>query len=130
VNAASLAAARNDLAAALDPLGYTTHSHVPEQIEPPTVIVQSGDPYLELDGTTFDVTDWLVNVELFVLSAYQANEQATADLDAMLTDVLPAVLAAGWGISSIGAPGPYNTTDWLAYGVRIGLSRGVTIDPT
>lgn len=130
MNAASLAGARTTLAAALDPLGYTTHSHVPERIEPPCLIVQSGDPYLEVEGTTFDPTDWVVNVELFVLSAYQANEQATADLDTMLTAVLPAVLEAGWSITGTGAPGPYNTTDWLAYGVRIGLSRGVTIDPT
>lgn len=124
----SLATVRADLATALGVTGYTSHGHVPEQVEPPCLIVQPGDPYLSTDETTYDTTEWQLSVELYVLSAYQANEQAADDLDAMLAQVLPAVLAAGWSIASSGAPGPYNTTDWIAYGVRLNCARFVSID--
>lgn len=126
----TLEEARQELATALEATGYTSLSHVPTAIQPPCLIVQGGDPYLTLDETTFDGTDFLVTVELFVLSDYQANDQAADDLDTMLTKVLPAVLEADWSVAGAGAPGPYNTTDWLAYGLRVSCSRFVTIDPT
>lgn len=130
MSAPSLLAARQQLADALDSTGYEALAHVPESIVPPCLIVQGGDPYISADETTFAASDFLVTVELFVLADYKANEQAAEQLDTMLTKVLPAVLAADWDLSSSGAPGPYNTTDWIAYGVRLSCSRFVSIDPT
>lgn len=124
----NLSEARQQLATALETTGYTSLSHVPTSIVPPCLIVQAGDPYLSTDETTFDQAELLATVELFVLSDLQANDQAADDLDTMLTKVLPAVVAAGWSFAGSGAPGPYNTTDWLAYGVRVSCSRFVTID--
>lgn len=123
----ALSEARAALAVALADSGYEVEDHVPEQIEPPLVVVQPADEYLSQEDTTYDVTEWAVRVDLFLLAGYRSNAQAADDLDAMLTAVLPRISAAGWNLVGMGSPGPYNTADWIAHGVRATVQSFVEI---
>lgn len=130
MNAASLEAARADLAASLAGTGTPAVDYVPEQVEPPVLVVSPAEDYIQVDGTTFAQEDYLVQVDVFLLVSYRSNAQAAADLDAMLTKVLPAIVDAGWHLAGTGAPGPYTAGDWVAHGIRLTVSRFVNIDPT
>lgn len=130
MNAPSLSAARAELAAALAVTGYPSTSYVPEQAEPPLLVVVPAEDYVTVDGTTYDVTDFLASVDVFVLADYRSNEQAANTLDTMLTLVLPALLDSGWTLSGSGAPGPYTAGDWVCHGIRLTVNRYVNIDPT
>ena len=123
----ALVEARAALAVALSASGYEVEDHVPDQIEPPLVVVQPAADYLSVEDTTYDPTEWAVRVDLFLLAGYRSNAQAADDLDAMLTAVLPRISAAGWNLVGMGQPGPYNTADWIAHGVRATVRTFVEI---
>lgn len=127
MNAVSLTAARAELADALAATGYASTAYVPDQVEPPLLVVVPAENYVSFDGTTFDVTDALVSVDVFVLAAYRSNEQAAADLDDMLTVVLPALQASEWDLAGAGPPGPYTAGDWVCHGIRLTVTRFVEI---
>lgn len=123
----TLATARTELAAALAATGLRSTASVPDQIEPPILIVQGAEDYLSVSETTFDETDVQVTVDVFVLADYRSNAQAADKLDDMLAAVVPAILGSGWSLAGAGSPGPYMTADWVAFGLRLSCSRFVEI---
>lgn len=121
-----ISAARADLAEALAVAGYRVHSTVPEQIDPPCVILQPGRDYAR-PGGTFSASDYRVTVEVYLVPEYVTNAQVIDDLDQMLCDVLPALEATDWGADSVAPPQVIQANDWTAYALVITSSNYITL---
>lgn len=98
--------------------------HVPEAIEPPLIILQPADPYLDANATTFG--EFSLNLEAWLTVELIDNETAADELDTLL-DHLLGHLPEPWGIDQVGQPGPIHTADWLAHGIRVTVSRYITL---
>lgn len=123
---ATLSATKQALATALTATGYRTFSHVPDKVEPPAIIVQSGDEYVG-EGSTFDKTEFVCKVDLYLLVAPRANERTTQDLDTMIGRVL-GHLPVEWTVEGADRPDYLTTQDWVSYGVRLKLAATFNID--
>lgn len=98
--------------------------YVPEGLVTPSIVLQPGDPYLDKDKGTFE--DDALNLECWLLVALDDNETAAEELDSLLDHVLES-LPAGWGLERVGKPGPVSTSEWLAHGLQLDLSRFITL---
>lgn len=80
-----ITASKAEYALALTDLGLKVSSYIPERIVPPTVIVSPGSPYLTpvtVDG------EYLMNLELMVISAPAVNVKSTELLDLAIETIL------------------------------------------
>lgn len=114
------------------------HPHVPEQIDPPTYVLQPADPFVfeapaGPDGSTF-AEPFVVGFEIILLvelSETQDNAAAGEQLDKMLDQLLEALRgpenAGGWWLDSMGQPGALLTTDWITHGQRVTVQRRVAL---
>lgn len=118
-------AARVALAQALNSTDYPASDAVPEDLITPAIIAQAADPYIDDQDVTLE-GELSLNLELWLLVELDTNEQAVADLDAMLAHVL-AHLPDGWGVDGAGRPGPVNTANWIAHGMPVRVSRYITL---
>lgn len=112
------------LTTALNSVAYPAVPVVPEDILVPAIVAQAGEPYLDDDETTFG--EKALHIDLWLLVELVTNEQASADLDAMLAHVL-AYLPGTWGLDEVGRPGPVSTANWLAHGMRVSVSSYITL---
>lgn len=120
----SLTAARTDFGEALAAAGRTVHHTAPDVIDAPAVVLQPGDPYLEHGGTFGD--DYTVTLEAFLALELTSAEDALDHLEPALADLMADVQAAGWWVTSVGQPGPYHTSEWVAYGVLLTVQTHTT----
>ena len=114
-----ITASKAEYALALTALGLKVSSYIPERVVPPTVIISPGSPYLTpvtVDG------DYLMNLELMVISATAVNVKSTELLDLAIETILNG--NPGYArISSVGQPYALqtNNAEYLAANVSVDL---------
>lgn len=84
-----LADHRTAITAALDAVGITAHTVVPERWAPPGVFVGPGDPYISREGMTFGGE--IVRYAVTLVVASGTNEVRAAELDALILRALDAL---------------------------------------
>lgn len=129
--------ARTDLAANIRAAGYVTYDHSPDQLEPPCVVIEPADPYLEYpEQMTFRGAqtglEMLCNLNVWLLVEFQSssNEASTADLETQVTAIIPAIVAnlGAWELTGVEAPDQVMFGGaWLAYGLKLTVQHPVTI---
>lgn len=125
-----LLAARTALADALEGDEWFTHKSPPESIDPPCLVVQPAENYLQADddAQTFGgPTLYLVTVEVYAISDLASSEDAVDTLDVMQEHVV-SHLPPGWWLQSTGQPDTLNNGDWQAYGNRLTVQTQLTIE--
>lgn len=118
---------------ALEQLGEAIHTedrpafaYVPEGVTTPSYVIQPGEPYLDGDEVTFGMGTFNLHAEVFCLVALDDNETASSDLDGALAHLLT-TMPDLWGVDEVAQPGPVSTTEWIAHGVRVRLSRYISL---
>lgn len=110
-----------DLGAALEiPVGEPD-----DQPDPPALVIQPGDPYLEHAGTYGD--EYVITVEGFVLVELASVKVANAALDAHLAALVHALPATGWWLASVGRPDFVETSGWVHYGLPFTAQTHLTL---
>lgn len=118
----SLAGTWAELVADLETAGFWVATGIPEAIEPPAVILSTGDPYLEKADT---FTELIANLELFVLFTITTDDTFIAEANRAVQDVLLA-LDDRW--SFMGASAPFRARNVNGYPAsRIRISTTITI---
>lgn len=113
------------LTEALNSPDYPAEPVVPEDLLTPAIVAQAGEPYLDAEEGTF-AEPFALHVDIWLLVELVTNQQASDDLAAMLTHVL-AELPESWGVDEIGRPGPVSTANWACHGMRISVSRFISL---
>ena len=114
-----ITASKAEYALALTALGLKVSSYIPERVVPPTVIISPGSPYLTpvtVDG------EYLMNLELMVISATAVNVKSTELLDLAIETILNG--NPGYAhISSVGQPYALqtNNAEYLAANLSVDL---------
>jgi len=119
----SLAGTWAELVTGLETAGFSVASGIPEAIEPPAVILSTGDPYLE-ESDTFGPT-LIANLELFVLFEITTAETFIAGANRAIQDVLLA-LDDRWSFKGASAPFRARNVSGLPAS-RIRISTTITI---
>lgn len=101
----------------------------PESVPTPCAIIQPDDPYLSTgeEDATFAVSEYLVRFEVYLLVDLVDNATASAELDALLEQVIDRVGPSGWWLTGVSQPGPMHTSEWMAHGVRVGVGTWITL---
>lgn len=118
----TMSEARKTLAAALD-----CQDHVPDVIDPPTVVIGPGDPPIA-PGDTFVLADAVMNLEVYVLVEITDGATMLEQVEQALPTVLAVVAVQGWDIGTISRPDVFETADWSAYGVQVNISRPLSLE--
>jgi len=114
-----ITASKAEYALALTALGLKVSSYIPERVVPPTVIISPGSPYLTpvtVDG------EYLMNLELMVISATAVNVKSTELLDLAIETILNG--NPGYAhVSSVGQPYALqtNNAEYLAANIAVDL---------
>ena len=114
-----ITASKAEYALALTALGLKVSSYIPERVVPPTVIIGPGSPYLTpvtVDG------EYLMNLELMVISATAVNVKSTELLDLAIETILNG--NPGYArVSSVGQPYALqtNNAEFLAANIAVDL---------
>lgn len=114
------------LASDLESEDYPTWHFVPPAFEPPGIILQPGDPYLSDEEVTFR-NEYGLHLQAWLAVPLEDNDQATADLDALLSHFLDVLAETEWAVDHIAAPGPFTQGTWTAHGVRVEISRYINL---
>lgn len=126
----TLAALRADLTELLTAAGVDTIDHVPEELPRGVIaVLEAADDYLT-PGETYSYggnAEVWVDFVVYVIAELSSNQQATEDLDTALTKAYAALLSSSWEVGSVGKPGPFHTTQWLAHGVAIPVRNITTL---
>ena len=72
----------------LEQAGLTVSDFIPERIVPPIVIINNRSPYMEPSRLG---TEYLLNLELVLVSATATNKKASEQLDQAIEDTLKAM---------------------------------------
>ena len=72
----------------LENAGITVSDYIPERIVPPIVIINNRSPYMEPSRLG---TEYLLNLELVLVSATATNKKASEQLDQAIEDTLKAM---------------------------------------
>lgn len=124
-----LTEARVSVVEDLQNVGLTVKDHVPAKVVPPLVIIGTGDPYLE-ESETFrgynqNGSDFVVRLELFVITGTATNSAATKTLDEMIQKVI--FNLGEWKIDGVSAPYMATANDAVYLTSRISISNTITI---
>ncbi len=118
----TLATLRRDLTDQITEAGLPTFSYLPERIQPPTVLLSAGDPYLERAAT---FCDYIVNIQATLVASKGTNTIETDDLDGMIEKIILGVDA--WSISAVGAPFSLEANNAQYLAVRVNLNTDTSI---
>ena len=126
---------RQHLKAVLTGAGYVVHDHMPDVMEPPCLVIEPREPYVEQrDDVTFaDIASgdvWLINLDVWIFLEYaDANEPATNAGDTALQHVVTALQGTGWEFAGAGKPGlkDYLPGDFRTYGLRLSVQNTTTL---
>ena len=105
--------------------GGVSLDHVPEELPTPCVVLDYADTPLERSDAYDD--EWWLTVRVYVLVDVLANQQATEDLEALLSGVLPTLATSEWEVAGVTRPGPYRAGAWIAHGVAITVRNLITL---
>lgn len=121
----SLQEARQQVAADLQEVGLNVRSFIPAKVTPPIVIMGTGDPYVE-QGNTYDPTQFVCHLELFVIAGTSDNEAALGKLEAMIETVI--FNLGDWHIDGVSSPFMATANDGQYLTSRISISNTITIE--
>jgi hypothetical protein len=118
-----ITASKAEYALALTALGLKVSSYIPERVVPPTVIISPGSPYLTpvtVDG------EYLMNLELMVISAPAVNVKSTELLDLAIETILNG--NPGYArVSSVGQPYALQTNNAEFLTANLSVDIRITI---
>lgn len=114
----SLSDLRSELVEAINGAGYAAEGYVPEGIDPPIVIINPSDPYVER-GDTLKANEFQVNYDLNLVAQTAINSAVTEELDNMIEGVVLAL--SDWHIVGVGQPfiTIENSANFLAARVQV-----------
>lgn len=94
--------------------------HVPEEPQPPCIVVQGSDDVIQEDPDATYAGEYLVTMDLVILTLLDDehdNQAATQDLWAALQDVTQALEGSDWWLVRVAQPGTLQTLQWEHHGV-------------
>ena len=97
--------------------------YVPAKVVPPLVIIGTGDPYVEQGGTFGN--DFVVHLELFIVTGTAINSVATTALNNMIQKVIYNL--GDWEIESVSAPYMATANDAQYLTSRVAIKNTITI---
>ena len=107
----------------LKSVGLKVSDSVPAKVVPPLVIIGTGDPYVE-QGGTFG-SDFLVHLELFLVTGTATNSAATAALNNMIQTVIYNL--GDWEIKGVSAPYMATANDSYYLTSKISITNTIEI---
>jgi hypothetical protein len=116
-------AAKAELALTLQAEGLDVYDYIPERVTPPVVVIRPGSPYLAPSSIG---QEFLVNLELVVVSGFATNETSTDDLDDLIEATIKAIPADA-GFRDVSQPYTLvmNGNDYLATTIGIDLQISI-----
>jgi hypothetical protein len=116
-------AAKAELALTLQEAGLDVYDYIPERVTPPVVVIRSGSPYITPSSVG---NEYLVNLELVVVSGFATNETSTDDLDDLIEQTILAIPADA-GFTDVAQPYTLvmNGNDYLATTIGIDLQLSI-----
>ena len=99
----SIAEVRGDLATALNTIGATVYSFVPEQILPPATIIVPDSPYLESTLISKSSVSVKINFTITAAVAYNSNPGALDNLEKLVIEII-GVMPDGYVVGDVQRP--------------------------
>lgn len=114
-----ITAAKVEFQLDLDAAGIKIVEYIPGRITPPVVVMSSGSPYLEPASIA---SEYLMNLDLMLVSTTATNAKATENLDELIESVLNA-LPHYASLKNVGQPYALqtNNAEYLAANVAVDL---------
>jgi len=98
-----LSAVRTPLATALSGVAANVYSFVPENVNPPAIVVVPDSPYIELETINSSTIHAKINFTVSVAVAYNSNPASLDNIEQLIMSVLAAI-PTGYVVSSVERP--------------------------
>lgn len=119
----NLVALREELTTSLEAGGLTVYDHLPDQLHPPVVLIEPGDPYLTDEDPDIPYGHTQVNWTAHVIAKAGTAATQSIDLDELIVKTLYA-MPDGWDIGTTSIP--YTLTNgqrsWLATRINVSVT--------
>jgi len=100
---ASIAEVRGDLATALNTIGATVYSFVPEAIIPPACVIVPDSPYLESTLISKSSVSVKINFTITAAVAYNSNPGALDNLEKLVIEII-GIMPDGYVVGDVQRP--------------------------
>jgi len=100
---ASIAEVREDLATALNTIGATVYSFVPEAIIPPACVIVPDSPYLESTLISKSSVSVRINFTITAAVAYNSNPGALDNLEKLVIEII-GIMPDGYVVGDVQRP--------------------------
>ena len=100
---ASIAEVRGDLATALNTIGATVYSFVPEAIIPPACVIVPDSPYLESTLISKSSVSVRINFTISAAVAYNSNPGALDNLEKLVIEII-GIMPDGYVVGDVQRP--------------------------
>jgi len=100
---ASIAEVRGDLATALNTIGATVYSFVPEAIIPPACMIVPDSPYLESTLISKSSVSVRINFTISAAVAYNSNPGALDNLEKLVIEII-GIMPDGYVVGDVQRP--------------------------
>jgi hypothetical protein len=98
-----LSAVRTPLATALSGVAANVYSFVPENVNPPAIVLVPDNPYIELETINSSTIHAKLNFTVSVAVAYNSNPASLDNIEQLIMSVLAAI-PTGYVVSSVERP--------------------------
>ena len=99
----SIAEVRGDLATALNTIGATVYSFVPEAIIPPACVIVPDSPYLESTLISKSSVSVRINFTISAAVAYNSNPGALDNLEKLVIEII-GIMPDGYVVGDVQRP--------------------------
>jgi hypothetical protein len=99
----SIAEVRGDLATALNTIGATVYSFVPEAIIPPACVIVPDSPYLESTLISKSSVSVKINFTISAAVAYNSNPGALDNLEKLVIEII-GIMPDGYVVGDVQRP--------------------------
>jgi hypothetical protein len=99
----SIAEVRGDLATALNTIGATVYSFVPEAIIPPACVIVPDSPYLESTLISKSSVSVKINFTITAAVAYNSNPGALDNLEKLVIEII-GIMPDGYVVGDVQRP--------------------------
>jgi len=100
---ASISEVRGDLATALNTIGATVYSFVPEAIIPPACVIVPDSPYLESTLISKSSVSVKINFNITAAVAYNSNPGALDNLEKLVIEII-GIMPDGYVVGDVQRP--------------------------
>ena len=100
---ASIAEVRGDLATALNTIGATVYSFVPEAIIPPACVIVPDSPYLESTLISKSSVSVRINFTITAAVAYNSNPGSLDNLEKLVIEII-GIMPDGYVVGDVQRP--------------------------